>query len=212
MENQPGSIRYNCKSFVKHGCHHTQNRPFRDGIADQIPVVQIQNRRKIKFLAKQTELCHIGDPLLIWLFCVKISVQQIGRNLAHISFVRAIFFHSDMTNQSQLLHESLYCLVVQIYSSAAKRNRDTPVAIPTFIFVVDSRNLCLCLCVFICPVHPLSVVVEGGTGQLSDFKQNRQWIFRPQFLDYQGFFLWRRSRSKTKACKFFKYSFSARSL
>ena len=33
----------------------------------------------------------------------------------------------------------------------------------------------------------------------------------PQFLNYLRFLRWRRSSSKTKACKFFKYSFSARS-
>mgnify|MGYP006969151185 CR=1 FL=1 len=40
----------------------------RYGIADQIAAVQIENWRQIQFLAKQTELCHIGDPLLVWLF------------------------------------------------------------------------------------------------------------------------------------------------
>ena len=54
---------------------HAQNWPVRDGIADQIPVVQIQNRRKVEFLTKQAELRYIGDPLLIWPFCIKVSVQ-----------------------------------------------------------------------------------------------------------------------------------------
>ena len=36
-------------------------------------------------------------------------------------------------------------------------------------------------------------------------------MFLPQLLNYLRFLRWRRSSSKTKACKFFKYSFSARS-
>ena len=70
----------------------------RDSIAHQIPVVQIRNGRKIELLTKQTELCHISNPLLIWLFRMKVSIQQIGHNLSHLSFVRVIFLYSDTTN------------------------------------------------------------------------------------------------------------------
>ncbi len=74
VENQSGTIRYGCKSFVEHGCYHAQHRSVRDGIADQIPIVQIQDGRKIELLAKQTELRHIGDPLLVWPFCMEVPV------------------------------------------------------------------------------------------------------------------------------------------
>ncbi len=116
MENETCPIWYGCKSFVEHCRYHTQNRSLRDSIAHQISVVQIQNGRKIELLAKQAELCHISNPLLVRPFRMEISVQQIGRNLAHFSSVRTIFFDSDTANQSQLLHESLYCLVIQVYS------------------------------------------------------------------------------------------------
>src|SRR5699024_44778 len=94
--------------------------------AHQIPIVQIQDWRKIEFLTKQAELCHIGDPLLIWFFRMEVSVQQIGRNLAHFSFVRAIFLDSDTTNQAQFFHHPLNSLVVQEKSSAVKYHSDTP--------------------------------------------------------------------------------------
>ena len=34
-------------------------------------------------------------------------------------------------------------------------------------------------------------------------------MYLPQLLNYLRFLRWRRSSSKTKACKFFRYSFSA---
>lgn len=41
VEDQSCSI-WNClKSFIQHGSNHTQNRPLRDGITDQISIVQI---------------------------------------------------------------------------------------------------------------------------------------------------------------------------
>ena len=55
------------------------------------------------------------------------------------------------------------------------------------------------------------MVVEGRTGKLSDCEQKVQRELMPQFLNYLRFLRWRRSSSKTKACKFFRYAFSARS-
>ena len=131
VENETCPIRYGCKSFVEHRCYHSQNRSLRDSIAHQISVVQIQNGRKIEFLAKQAELCHISNPLLVRSFRMEVSVQQIGSNPAHFSFVRTIFFDSDTANQSQLLHESLYCLVIQVYSVIMQCCGNTPVSIYT---------------------------------------------------------------------------------
>ena len=51
-----------------------------------------------KSLAKQTELCHIGDPLLVRLFGAEVPVQQIWRNFAHFSLIRAILLHPDTAN------------------------------------------------------------------------------------------------------------------
>jgi len=48
------------------------------------------------------------------------------------------------------------------------------------------------------------MIVERRTGQLSDGKKNFKRMFLPQLLNYQRFLRWRRSSSKTKACKFFK--------
>ena len=74
MENEVCSVRNFCKCLVQHGCHHAEHRVIRYGIADQIAAVQIENWRQIQFLAKQTELCHIGDPLLVWLFGAEVPV------------------------------------------------------------------------------------------------------------------------------------------
>ena len=203
---------YGFKRLLQHGSYHAQNRSVRDGIADQITVVQIQNWREIQLLTKQTELCHIGDPLLVWLFGIEVPVQQIWRNFAHFSLVRTIFLDSDTANQAQFLHKPLDSLVVQEKSSAVKCHCDTPVSVSSFVFVVDSGDFCFCFLIFVCSLHPLQMVVEGRTRQLSDCRaEATKRYFMPQFLNYLRFLRWRRSSSKTKACKFFRYSFSARS-
>ena len=56
------------------------------------------------------------------------------------------------------------------------------------------------------------MVVEGRTRKLSDCEQKVQRERMPLLLNYLRFLRRRRSSSKTKACKFFRYAFSARSL
>ena len=46
------------------------------------------------------------------------------------------------------------------------------------------------------------MIVESCTGQLSDWEKNIQRMSLPQLLNYLRFLRWRRSSSKTKACKF----------
>ena len=99
VENQSSSIRYGFKGRSEHGCHHAQNWSIGDCIADQITVMQVQNRREIQFLPKQAELSNISNPFLVWLFGMEVSVQQIGRDFTHFTLVRAIFLDSNMANQ-----------------------------------------------------------------------------------------------------------------
>ena len=42
------------------------------------------------------------------------------------------------------------------------------IAVSSFVFVVDGRDLRFDSFILICTVHPLQMVVEGCTGQLSD--------------------------------------------
>ena len=112
MENQPCSIWYSLKRLLQHGSYHAQYWPVRDGIANQITVVQIQNGREIHLLSKQTELSYVGRPFLVWLFRIEVPVQQIRSNFSHFTLVRTIFLDSDTANQSQLLHKPLDCLVI----------------------------------------------------------------------------------------------------
>ena len=74
MKDQPDSIRYLLKSLIQHSRNHTQNRMLRDGIVDQIAAAQIKDGREIELLSKQTECCHIGDPLLVRLFGAEVPV------------------------------------------------------------------------------------------------------------------------------------------
>ena len=204
MKDQIGSIWYLLKSLVQHGCHHAQNRPVRDCIADQIAAVQVENRREIQFLSEQAEFCLIGNPLLVRLFSMKVSVQQIWSDFANFTLVRTIFLHSDTANQAQLLHEPLDRLVVQGEISVVKLYCNAAITVSSFVFVVYCCDFCLCIFILIMFVHLFQMIVEGCTGQLSDLQQDSQRKFLPQFLDHLGFFCRRRSFSKTKACKFFR--------
>ena len=87
----------------------------------------------------------------------------------------------------------------------------TAIAISPFIFVIDGSDLLFCRFLFVSAIHAFQVIVKGRTGQLSDWKKNLQRMFLPQLLNYLRLLCRRRSSSKTKACKFFRYSFSARS-
>ena len=145
-----------------------RHRPVRDRVADQITAVQIEDWREVQFLYEQTEFCYISNPLLVRLFGMKVSVQQIWSNLADFTPVGTIFFHSDMANQTQLLHEPLDCLVVQGNIAVVKFCRNAAVAVSTFVFVIDGCDFCFGSFIFVCAVHPLQMIVESSTGQSSD--------------------------------------------
>ena len=114
------------------------------------------------------QLCHIGNPLLVRLFGMEVSVQQIWCDLADFTLVRTIFLHSDTANQAKLLHEPLDCLVVQGEIAVVKFCCNAAVAVSTFVFVVDGYNFCLGSFILVSTVHPLQMIVKGRTGQLSD--------------------------------------------
>lgn len=82
-------------------------------------------------------------------------------------------------------------------------------AIASFIFVIYCCNLCLCRFILVWRLHLFQMVVECRTGELSDCKQNLQFIFLPQFLNYLRFLRRRCSSSQTKTCKFFRDSASS---
>ena len=168
MKDQIGPIRYLLKRLVQHSCYHAQNRPVRGRIADEITAVQVKNGREVQFLSKQAELCHIRYPLLVRLLGMEVPVQQIWRDLTNLTFVGTILFHPDTANQAQLLHESLHSLMVQGVIAAAQFCCNTAVAVSTFVFMVYGCDLCFGTFIFICAIHPLQMVVESSTGQLSD--------------------------------------------
>ena len=74
MENRVCSGRDLCKRLVQHGGYHAEYRTIRYGVTDQIAAAQIKDGREIELLSKQTELCHIGDPLLVRLFGAEVPV------------------------------------------------------------------------------------------------------------------------------------------
>ena len=130
--------------------------------------MQIENWGQIQFLAKQAELRHIRDPFLIRLVRMEIPIQQIRCIFAHFSLVGAVFLHPDTANQAQLLHQPLDGLVVQREFALAKLCCDAAIAVPTFVFMVNCRDFFFDRCVFFLFLHLFQMIVEGGTGQLSD--------------------------------------------
>ena len=155
-------------------------------------------------MAKQAEFRHIGNPLLVWFFCMEIPVQKVRRNLACFSFVGSIFLHPHATNQAHLFHQSLDCFVIQRNIPVTQLYGDAAIAIPTFVFMVYGCDFRFGSLILICTIHPLQMIVERCPGQLSDRYKYFQRMFLPQFLNYLRFLRWRRSSSKTKACKFFR--------
>ena len=95
-------------------------------------------------MPKQAEFRHVSDPFLVWLFSMEVPIQQIGRNFSHLTLVGAIFLHPDTANQPQLLHESLYSLVVEMNPSAVQRCGNASVAISAFVFLIDGDDLAFC--------------------------------------------------------------------
>ena len=171
MKNQIGSIRYLLKSLVQHGRYHAQYWSVRDRIADQIAAMQIKNGREIEFLSKQTELCHIGNPLLVRLFGMEVPVQQVWCNLPNFTLVRTIFLHSDTANQAQFLHNPLDSLVIQAEIALVKFCCNAAIAVSPFVFVVNGYDFYLGSFILVYTVHPLQMIVKSCTGQLSDIQQ-----------------------------------------
>ena len=83
------------------------------------------------------------------------------------------------------------------------------ITVSSFILVEYRLYFCFGLGVLINGFLILTMIVVCCLRQLSDFQQDCQIMFSPQFLDHLCFLLWCRSSSITKACNFFRYAFSA---
>ena len=105
---------------------------------------------------------------------MEIPIQQVWRNFAHFTLVRAVFLHPDTANQAQLLHEPLDSLVIQRQVAVTQLCRDVAIAVSASAFMVDCHNFFLDCLVLVRLCHSFQMVVEGRTGQLSDEKKNIQ--------------------------------------
>ena len=212
VQDQLVLLRQDFQCLFQHRCHHQQIRTFGQSIGHNVTAAQIHDRGQVQLLTKQPELRHIRCPLLVRLLCLEVPIQQIFSNFAHFTLVRTVFLHPNTANKAQFLHQPLYCLVIDDKILVVKLVRDAPVAIPSLMLMEQFCDLGLDDGILILPNHALCMVVEGCSWKLSDLQQQFQIVFLPQFLDHLGFLLWCRSSSKTKACNFFRYASSARSL
>ena len=62
MQDKSSTFGDRFKGFLQHRDNHSEHRPIRDRIADQILAAQIQNGRKVQFLTEQGERSYIGNP------------------------------------------------------------------------------------------------------------------------------------------------------
>ena len=99
--------------------------------------------------------------------------------------------------------------MIQIDFTVVQLICDTTITISALVFVVNGSNFSFDTGILILFTLSLVMLVESRPGQLSDFQQHIQLILLPQFLDHHYFFFWCRSLSRTKACNFFRYAFSA---
>ena len=100
--------------------------------------------------------------------------------------------------------------MIQRESTVVQFSSNTAITVSSLVFVEYSLYFSLDQSILIHGILLLAMVVVCCLRQLSDFQQNCQIVFSPQFLDHLCFLLWCRSSSKTKACNFFRYAFSAR--
>ena len=161
MENEIGAVRYLYKGFFHHFSYHGQHRMVVNRVADNITAVKIKDGREVQLLPKQVELCDVGHPLLVGLVRLKVALQKIWRSLTHFAFVGTILFNPDHTDEPELLHEPLHRLVVDGIATNVQLCRDTAVAIPAFIFMIDCCDLLLYFAVFVRLCLLLGVIVIG---------------------------------------------------
>lgn len=87
MQNQICMIWYFRKCFFKHVCCLCKVRMAAQIIRNDFSIVKINNWRQIQFYAEQCKFRNIGDPLLIWLICLEITLKKIRRNPADFSCI-----------------------------------------------------------------------------------------------------------------------------
>ena len=132
-----------------HGGDHGKDGAIRDGVSYQIGRVQIKNRREIKLLAKESKLGDVSNPLLVRSSSMEVSLQQIGRHLAHFALVGAVLLHPDTTNQIELLHQPSHGLVIGAKAAIFQFLRDSAVAVASSITMEDLCDLLFDFCVFV---------------------------------------------------------------
>ena len=70
---------------------------------------------------------------MVRFFGVEVPFEQVRRNLSHLALVRAIFLHPDTANQSQLFHQALDSLVVELEAALVQLHCDPAVAIASLV-------------------------------------------------------------------------------
>lgn len=155
------------------------------------------------------KFCDVCYHFFVWLFCLKVSLQQIWRNLSHLALVRTIFLHPNSAHQPKLLHQSGDYLVITMNLPVFQLRCDSPVTVSAPVFFKNCLDFSFYGCALVPLLHPLYLIIKCGPRQVSNGQQHLQRDFWPQFLNHPRFLRWRCSSSKTKARNFFRYRFSA---
>lgn len=102
-------------------------------IRDNLIVEKVHHRRKIKGLWAILNIGDVGDPFLVWLACMKLSLQQIWGNNHRLALRFPFSLRFDPTLKVMFLHELLYSVPVQLdLIVTLQQFFDLPVAISIF--------------------------------------------------------------------------------
>ena len=107
--------------------------------------------------------------------------------MSHFSLVRAVLLRSYERLQTELAHQVLHSLVIDLRSELANGSRHASVAIAPFVTGKERTDLRYQGLVLIARLSRFLLIVEGTTRQTSQFQQAGEREVSPQFNDYLRF-------------------------
>lgn len=155
--------------------YHLQVRTAGNGVRYNTAIKHIQYWREVQFSAVYAYLCNISSPFLIGSVCAKITFQYIRSNLAYFPLVGMIVPFLCLCLKSHLIHQFLYCLVINNYIfTLAQFHTDSSVPIASMILVIYLLYTFSDSVISITVIHMRQVVIEYRTSHLHPMQHKLQ--------------------------------------
>lgn len=130
-------------------------------IGDNLSIIHIQYWRQVSLMVVYLYLRNISAPLLIWLVCMEVPVDDIGSDFPDFTLIGLIFGGLfPLRIQHHLVHQFFDGIVVDGYAIIMQLNGDAPVAVSAIMPVVDTIDFLAEAIVPIRLTKPLDVVIE----------------------------------------------------